>query len=247
MIRDNDLDPLRALARDAAPAPATGAHVSDAELSRMRRDDESRDLEHAYAHAASCAACRARLIEAPEAVKALLESGTAAAPTPIRRRAAIAWTSFAAAAVILLAVGIAARHPAALPDYSFNVLAGGAETERALVSSSPKGAIAVRPGGVLDLVARPSARVTGTVEARAFLVHDGAATPWGVVTVAPEGSVRLQGTVFDARGRTSGAWGIALVLGRSVPPDLASLPGEDEAHAKGWVVERVPLLLVEPR
>ena len=246
MIQDDDLEPLRTLTRDAAPARAVGAHVSDAELSRLRRDDDSKDLQRAYAHAATCAACRARLIEAPESVKALLRSATPT-PAPNRRRIATAWTSFALAAALLLALGIAARRPAALPGYSIDVLAGGAETERALRAPAANEAIAVRPGGAIDLVARPKARVDGRVEARAFLVHDGAAVPWAEVTVAPEGSVRLRGTITGASGPASGAWEIALVLGRSLPSNLASLPGDDEAHAQGWLVERVRLSLVEPR
>jgi hypothetical protein len=57
------MEGLAERAREAAPHPSGGPHVSAAEIERMRVDDESEDLDTAYRHLASCAACRARLLE----------------------------------------------------------------------------------------------------------------------------------------------------------------------------------------
>jgi hypothetical protein len=59
----DELDDMAQRAREAAAASAGTAHVDDERLARMRSDDDSPDLDHAYRHVASCEACRARLIE----------------------------------------------------------------------------------------------------------------------------------------------------------------------------------------
>jgi hypothetical protein len=81
---DQDLAKLRALGLEAAPAAAPSAHVTDPQLARMRADDESVDLDPAYRHVSSCAACRARLLERvlPERVATALALANDGEGTP---------------------------------------------------------------------------------------------------------------------------------------------------------------------
>ncbi|HEY2511274.1 MAG TPA: hypothetical protein VGI39_10480, partial [Polyangiaceae bacterium] len=82
---------LAALGREAAPAEGLPLHVPEAELARMRAGDESDALSAAYQHTASCAVCRARLLEPalPERIARLVRGASSGAPVvalPQRRR-----------------------------------------------------------------------------------------------------------------------------------------------------------------
>jgi hypothetical protein len=60
---DKDIAALRELGREAAPVSSSHLHATDAELARLRADDESPGLDAAYRHLATCAVCRARLLD----------------------------------------------------------------------------------------------------------------------------------------------------------------------------------------
>jgi hypothetical protein len=59
-----DLAALEDIARDAAPAPDTSTrHLTDAELQQLRGDVDEEAHEWIFRHVASCASCRARMLE----------------------------------------------------------------------------------------------------------------------------------------------------------------------------------------
>jgi hypothetical protein len=138
-----------------------------------------------------------------------------------------------------------------LPPYEVALLAGGTQAERSLPASDTTTAIRVRPGDMLDLLVRPATRVQGSIDARAFLVHDGTASPWNAdVETTPQGSVRLRG-VLGERAQLASATGIlAIVVARKgslpeTPAELATdVQGGASRHA--WQVVRVRLLAPKP-
>ena len=60
---DREMEELLRLAREAAPSSTSPPHLTEEQLSRLRGGEESEDLLAPYRHAASCEACRARLID----------------------------------------------------------------------------------------------------------------------------------------------------------------------------------------
>jgi len=149
------------------------------------------------------------------------------AAAPATRRRAALWGGLAAAAAIALGVAFGRGGSGDLPGYELALLAGGAESQRSLAQPDPS-AIRARAGSVLDVVARPARRVTGAVEARAFLVHDGRAAAWdGAVEVTPEGTVRVRGRLDDRLPVEQGSWAIAVVVA-----PVGALPRDPQALAR---------------
>jgi hypothetical protein len=112
MSPEDEMESLLRLGRDAPPAVVPAPHATDDELARMRAGDEAADLDDAYRHAASCAACRARLVEPAAEVARVKERslGGPARVAPVvalRPRRAMLF-GFAAAAALVLAIGVRA-------------------------------------------------------------------------------------------------------------------------------------------
>jgi hypothetical protein len=147
-----------------------------------------------------------------------------------RARFLAAGATAAAAAAAVWVVGV--RQPAQLPDYTIAVLAGGAEPERALGASGPATTIRVRPGGTLEVVARPATRVAVPIDARAYVIHDDEVSPWDAeIEITPEGAARIHGAIDAQAPLSSGAWSLAVVVAPrgSLPSDPAQLA--DHARA----------------
>lgn len=101
------LDDLTRRAEGAAPASPAGAHLASDVLARLRGDDERDEDADAFRHLASCAVCRARMVET-EAIA--IPSAVEARVVPIRRRW---WPILAAAAAFLLVALALLRKPEA--------------------------------------------------------------------------------------------------------------------------------------
>ncbi len=127
--------------------------------------------------------------------------GTAPAPSiaPVRwlpRVAGLVSGLAVAAALVFYVVRTtppdeAPERPGDLPAYDIAVSGG-----RSIMRSEPQETILLQPGAPVVVTMRPAARVEGGIEARAFLVRDGAAQPLDLeATVTTDGAVRLTGSV----------------------------------------------------
>jgi hypothetical protein len=112
---EHEMEALQALGAEAAPAQGPLPHVPDAELARIRVGDESEALSAAYRHVASCAVCRARVLEPalPEPIARALRGASSGARAPVAalalpRRRGPFLALFAAAAGVALVVGVGA-------------------------------------------------------------------------------------------------------------------------------------------
>jgi hypothetical protein len=184
-----------------------------------------------------------------------VRSGVVAHPKASRRWAR-SWTigaTVAAAAATLLVLWHPAHRQPDLPEYTIALLAGGAETERALPSHDTPLSVRIRPGGSLDVVARPATRVAGPVEARAYLVHDGHASPWdAAIEIAPGGSAHVHGMIGGQVDPSSGTWSLAILVAPagSLPGDAEKIAGSAPSPEGGtqhvWQLSRVSLVGPRP-
>jgi hypothetical protein len=152
----------------------------------------------------------------------------------------------AVAAAVALGLWSRGRAPAPLPDYSLALLAGGAAGQRTLEPQA-NAEIRARAGGILDVVARPATRVDGPIDATAFLVHDGRASPWtATIETTPEGSARVRGVLPAETPLASGVWSLAVLIAPagSLPGDPTKLAGAVEGGAVGqaWRIARARLV-----
>jgi hypothetical protein len=97
---------LAAVAEQAVPAVALSPHVSELELTQIRSGSEESALEASYRHLASCASCRARLLEVSIEARAVSSAERSVQPQRARQSAALARSlGWAAAAVTVLGLG----------------------------------------------------------------------------------------------------------------------------------------------
>lgn len=149
-----------------------------------------------------------------------------AKPKPVRRPA---WRSSAiglALAAALAAVLFIPR-PSALPEYSI-VIAGGEQVVRGDPQAAHRTPI-IGPGSRLSIVIRPEKKLEGAIEARAFLMRDGAARVWSPpIEISSAGAVRIEGTREQLfAGVPAGRWEIVVALSR--PRDA---PSADDLRPK---------------
>ncbi|MEJ7732505.1 MAG: hypothetical protein WKG00_25280 [Polyangiaceae bacterium] len=213
-----EIDRLSARAH-AALSPAAAAAAAEAEAA-AQAGGPANEATEPRAPLPSCASLPDPVVPAPVA----LPAGPVA-----RQRKRGGWAAGALAAIALAAgVALFLRTPAAgLPAYELTV-AGGDKTMRAAGGDSDSDEVLrLAPGSSLDVVARPSRTVTGSVEARAFALQGDRLHP--LVTPlrrSGDGAFRLQGTraaLFPgvAPGRLDLIIGIAEA--GAIPPRAASL------------------------
>jgi hypothetical protein len=171
--------------------------------------------------------------------RAVAQLGRAHAPG-VRRPRRAPWM-FAAVPAIAIAAGVAlfvGTKESPLPAYDVALLAGGVSAERA-ISAKPS---VLRAGAEVDLLLRPTTRVSGKVTARAFIAGP-ALRPWAAtIEVQPSGVVRVHG-LLDVR-RDSAAAFVIVVLGRegSVPSDPDAIAREiGGASAPDREIVRIPV------
>jgi hypothetical protein len=124
------------------------------------------------------------------------------------------------------------NQPPDLPGYTLTL-----EGEAGTKSPSP-----LRVGGPLELVLRPTGKVTGAVGARAFFVRDGKGIVWETAKphVTPDGTVRLTGILDPPL--PPGEWDLAVAVGRlemiPLTPELIvfALQNDEGAPTGGWVL-----------
>jgi hypothetical protein len=146
-------------------------------------------------------------------------------PFPWRAPRLAAWSSLAAAAVVVLAVLL---HPAApLPAYASLTISGGLHTIRG-EESQAAGALA--PGDRFQVILQPATRASGKgLEARLFLLRGGEKRPLEARSeILPEsGAVKMESSI--GRDLQPGTWTLWAVVGRR-----GKLP--DDPRKKGdWV------------
>ncbi len=229
-LPDKDMAELRRLGTDAAPAAPSQPHVAAEELARMRKDDDSSDLDAAYRHVAGCAACRARLLESaalPERVAATAGLAPERAPAPVialppRRRLIVA---LAAAAAVALAIGAGAlgRRDAgavAIAQRSYVGMMGtddaeaagvapeDADVELSFTAPAEEGATLVVMDGagrvlspVRSFTRSESGRFVAVVAPRTFAAHAG--TAFGLVVIGDAAHVREAVEVVAGRAMQS--------------------------------------------
>ena len=188
--------------------------------------------------------------------RALRELETVSSGIVARRRRRARAATWGAVIAIAAAVVVVVRRetPAPpLPAYEVALLAGGARTERALPEGAGSGSplpIPIAPGAELDLVARPATRVGQAVDGRAFLLHDGRATPWSAaLETTAEGTVHVRGALGRDLPLGEGAWAVGIVVGPgSLPRDLSvvarAAEGSPGSAGPGgtWRVVRIGLV-----
>lgn len=115
---EHDLDSrLAAVAEQAVPAVALSPHVGEAELLQIRAGGAEPTLDSSYRHLASCASCRARLLELSREARAKPPTPGSVLPRrPRHSRPSARAAAWAAAAVTLLGLGYAITHRAHLPE-----------------------------------------------------------------------------------------------------------------------------------
>ena len=144
------------------------------------------------------------------------------APEPAEPTRVGAWRAraYTVGAGLALAAGVAllvtrGGTPAALPLYTLDV--SGAATSRGPApppgAGTPAGACVLHanPRGTFELVARTDVTGAGPIAAHAFVVREGATTPWsGALELSPSGSVRI----LDSGALLQGASELRVVVGR---------------------------------
>lgn len=120
-----------------------------------------------------------------------------------------------AAGTVAAGLFLLMRNPAPLPLYTAEA-SGGVKAFRG--ETDPEETQVFIPGSRLTLVVRPKEPVTGSVEARAFLVHGDEWVAWEPAIDVSEGFLRLAGRLGEVH---PGDWKIWAVVGR--PGKLPSL------------------------
>jgi hypothetical protein len=217
---ESDWGALRALGRDAGPeVAAPSAHVTTADLARIRASEETPDLESAYRHVAACAACRARLLEAGAVVAQMssaaersLDRAGARRLSPQRATGGL----LAASAIVALVAAAIAFHYRDAPPLGVlerevvetnpsDVPPGERDVELSF-PSSPSSSSEEAAVFVVDRAGRPLAGVqwftraangqeTVMLSPRTFLSHQGKA--FGFVLAGENGSVRRIVDAFE--------------------------------------------------
>jgi hypothetical protein len=152
-------------------------------------------------------------ISAAEAIAAPAVSPRAPVIALARRRGArVAAACAALAMAAALALALRSGTPGqALPAYELS-LTGGEAFERG--EPSPE-RLRIARGSRVVLALRPSTPAAGPLEARAFVVQGGKATPLELsVRVSPDGALRLSGSVGAEAPLVPGDAEIAAVVGR---------------------------------
>lgn len=218
--------------RAAAEADSRWERLTAGTLS----DAERQELE---AMAAADPAARARLEahrpvppESLDRIAAAAARELPSAPAPVislasrwRRLqlAAAAGGALALAASLLLVLAPPRSGP--LPDYQLSV--SGDRLVRS--GEDPSGTPQVSTGARLSVLLRPEAPVDGPLEARAFLLREGAAEAWEVpLEISGEGAVRISGPVEELLPPGPGRWTVAVAVGRrgQVPTQPARIAAQ---------------------
>lgn len=204
---------LAAVAERAAPATASGSHLGESELARIRLGEEEPALDESLRHLASCAACRARLVELEREPRI----ARAAAPKAIQpRRAArsnallrgLVWP---AAAIALCGLGYALTQRVRSPEHlqvvqrAYAGVMGSHDTGASYESTNLELSFAAEPATVVAFVVpsdesgkllswpqwfvpERSGRAVVVLAPRTFAAHSGKAL--GLVVFGSEAAVR---------------------------------------------------------
>lgn len=119
-----------------------------------------------------------------------------------------------------------------LPRYGIELTGG----DRAVRSTADSPDVPVlHRGSRLELVLRPGRAPEGPVEARAFAVRDGRATPLGVHPEERDGAFRIAGLREQLLPPGPGEWTIAVAVGRPGDlPDADAVADALRVEPDGW-------------
>lgn len=164
---------------------------------------------------------------------ALTEIGVSSAPSSRRARRAILASGLALAAAIALWAG--ARHET-LPGYTLSVR-GGTTEWRTTTEDASADRVEVRADGSVEILVRPEAPPSRSVQARAFAVRDDATTRDLPVEVSTQGVARVAGRVDALLGTTTSRseWQVVVVIGPA--GEVPATVGEARARSGLRIVE----------
>lgn len=184
--------------------------------------------------------------EAPTTPASAIVAPAVVSPAPViplarRRGARVAAVCAALAMAAALLLVLRSSPPGqALPAYELS-LTGGEAFERG--EPSPE-RLRIARGSRVVLALRPSTPAAGPLEARAFVVQGGKATPLELsVRVSPDGALRLSGSVGAEAPLVPGDAEIAAVVGR--PGTLAAVGDAALVEGEGRRVLRQPVRVIE--